>query len=114
MSVAYLEFRGDLMTSTRSDFHGRLHRGMAKQLVKLLEPLQPFFVEEPLLPGHIAEFKDLIGQTSVPIAVGTDQTGTAGQKRSLTPPTARGKTLHTPGRSAVSRETVSRIQFSLY
>ncbi|GFZ42318.1 hypothetical protein JCM24511_00033 [Saitozyma sp. JCM 24511] len=52
------------------DFHGRLHRGMAKQLVKLLEPHQPFFVEEPLLPGHIAEFKDLIGQTSVPIALG--------------------------------------------
>ncbi|RSH94912.1 hypothetical protein EHS25_004718 [Saitozyma podzolica] len=52
------------------DFHGRLHRGMAKQLVKLLEPHQPFFVEEPLLPGHITEFKDLIGQTSVPIALG--------------------------------------------
>jgi galactonate dehydratase len=27
------------------DFHGRLHKGMAKQLVKLLEPHQPFFIE---------------------------------------------------------------------
>lgn len=27
------------------DFHGRLHRGMAKQLIKLLEPHQPFFIE---------------------------------------------------------------------
>ena len=27
------------------DFHGRLHKGMAKQLAKLLEPLQPMFIE---------------------------------------------------------------------
>jgi galactonate dehydratase len=73
MSVAYLGFPGDLTTVTRSDFHGRLHRGMAKQLVKLLEPHQPFFIEEPLLPGHIAEFKELVGQTSVPIAVSTHE-----------------------------------------
>ncbi|EEB91328.1 hypothetical protein MPER_10328 [Moniliophthora perniciosa FA553] len=31
------------------DFHGRLHKGMAKQLAKLLEPLQPFFIEGKLL-----------------------------------------------------------------
>lgn len=27
------------------DFHGRLHKGMAKQLAKLLEPLSPLFIE---------------------------------------------------------------------
>lgn len=27
------------------DFHGRLHKGMAKQLAKLLEPHQPMFIE---------------------------------------------------------------------
>lgn len=27
------------------DFHGRLHKGMAKQLAKLLEPHQPLFIE---------------------------------------------------------------------
>jgi galactonate dehydratase len=27
------------------DFHGRLHKPMAKQLVKLLEPFQPLFIE---------------------------------------------------------------------
>lgn len=27
------------------DFHGRLHKGMARQLAKLLEPHQPMFIE---------------------------------------------------------------------
>lgn len=27
------------------DFHGRLHKPMAKQLAKLLEPLHPLFIE---------------------------------------------------------------------
>ena len=27
------------------DFHGRVHKGMAKQLARLLEPLQPLFIE---------------------------------------------------------------------
>ena len=27
------------------DFHGRVHKGMAKQLAKALEPLQPLFIE---------------------------------------------------------------------
>jgi hypothetical protein len=27
------------------DFHGRLHRPMAKQLAKALEPYQPLFIE---------------------------------------------------------------------
>ena len=27
------------------DFHGRLHKPMAKQLAKMLEPLRPLFIE---------------------------------------------------------------------
>ncbi|KAH8105793.1 enolase C-terminal domain-like protein [Phellopilus nigrolimitatus] len=52
------------------DFHGRLHKPMAKQLAKLLEPLQPFFIEEPLLPTQPEEFADLARATSCPIATG--------------------------------------------
>lgn len=56
--------------STHSDFHGRLHKGMAKQLAVLLEPHRPYFIEEPLLPGHIPELKEYMGHTAVPVALG--------------------------------------------
>jgi len=52
------------------DFHGRVHRPMAKQLAHLLEPLQPMFIEEPLLSEHIEGIKLLSQQTSIPIALG--------------------------------------------
>jgi galactonate dehydratase len=51
------------------DFHGRLHKAMAKQLAQRLEPFKPLFIEEPLLPGHIDELKALYQQTSIPIVV---------------------------------------------
>lgn len=35
------------------DFHGRLHKGMARQLAHLLEPHQPLFIEGTSCPrGH--------------------------------------------------------------
>ncbi|OCH85842.1 enolase C-terminal domain-like protein [Obba rivulosa] len=52
------------------DFHGRVHKGMAKQLAKLLEPLQPLFIEEPLLATFPAEIADLSQTISTPIALG--------------------------------------------
>ncbi|TFY53894.1 hypothetical protein EVJ58_g9188 [Rhodofomes roseus] len=52
------------------DFHGRVHKGMAKQLAKLLEPLQPLFIEEPLLASQPLEIADLSKQVSTPIALG--------------------------------------------
>lgn len=52
------------------DFHGRVHKPMAKQLVKLLEPLQPMFIEEPLLPTQPQEIAALAQSTSCPIALG--------------------------------------------
>jgi galactonate dehydratase len=51
------------------DFHGRLHRAMAKQLVRMLEPFQPAFVEEPLLSEHIEGLR-LFSRSSIPIALG--------------------------------------------
>lgn len=52
------------------DFHGRLHKPMAKQLVKALEPWGPLFVEEPLLSEHPEGIKQISEGTSVPIALG--------------------------------------------
>ena len=52
------------------DFHGRLHKGMAKQLAQLLEPLHPLFIEEPLLPTQPEEIADLSRMISTPIALG--------------------------------------------
>lgn len=51
------------------DFHGRVHKAMAKQLAAALQPHRPLFIEEPLLPGHVNELKDLYNQTTIPIAV---------------------------------------------
>lgn len=52
------------------DFHGRLHKPMAKQLAKALEPHHPLFIEEPLLSEHPEGIKELYGQTTCPIALG--------------------------------------------
>ena len=52
------------------DFHGRLHRPMAKQLAKALEPHRPLFIEEPILVEHPEALKQLASMTSIPIALG--------------------------------------------
>ncbi|RHZ62465.1 D-galactonate dehydratase [Aspergillus thermomutatus] len=52
------------------DFHGRLHKPMAKQLAKALEPYKPLFIEEPLLCEHPEAIKKLSDQTTIPIAFG--------------------------------------------
>ncbi|KAI9148317.1 mandelate racemase/muconate lactonizing enzyme domain-containing protein [Paramyrothecium foliicola] len=52
------------------DFHGRVHKPMAKQLAKALEPHRPLFIEEPLLSEHIGSIKELSRLTQVPIALG--------------------------------------------
>lgn len=52
------------------DFHGRLHKPMAKQLAKALEPHRPLFLEEPLLSEHPEAIKQLSTQISCPIALG--------------------------------------------
>ncbi|KAI9756095.1 MAG: hypothetical protein M1815_004208 [Lichina confinis] len=52
------------------DFHGRLHKPMAKQLAKALEPHKPLFIEEPLLSEHSEGIKQLSDLTTCPIALG--------------------------------------------
>jgi galactonate dehydratase len=52
------------------DFHGRVHKPMAKQLAKALEPHKPLFIEEPCLSEHIDAIKSLAQVTSCPIALG--------------------------------------------
>jgi galactonate dehydratase len=52
------------------DFHGRVHKPLAKQLAKALEPLGLLFIEEPLLsenPEGLAQISRLV---STPIALG--------------------------------------------
>ncbi len=52
------------------DFHGRVHGAMAKQLIKKLEPLEPLFIEEPVLSEHREMLKEIVAGTSVAIALG--------------------------------------------
>lgn len=52
------------------DFHGRVHRAMAKVLVKELEPYHPMFVEEPVLPEHNEVLREIVYHSAVPIATG--------------------------------------------
>lgn len=60
----------DLGMDAAVDFHGRLHKPMAKQLAKLLEPHRPLFIEEPLLCEHAEALKQLSGLVTTPIAFG--------------------------------------------
>lgn len=52
------------------DFHGRVHKGMAKVLMKELEPYKPMFIEEPVLPENNEALKQLSQISTVPIATG--------------------------------------------
>lgn len=52
------------------DFHGRVRKPMAKILAKELEPLQPMFIEEPVLPEHSEALRIIARQSSIPIATG--------------------------------------------
>jgi len=52
------------------DFHGRLSPALARELCRLLEPLHPMFVEEPLVPELTADLARLCDSTTVPIATG--------------------------------------------
>ena len=52
------------------DFHGRVHRPMAKQLARALEPLGLLFIEEPLLSENPEGLAQIAALTSTPIALG--------------------------------------------
>jgi galactonate dehydratase len=52
------------------DFHGRVHKPMAKVLVKELEPYRLMFVEEPVLSEHAECLREFATLANIPIALG--------------------------------------------
>ncbi|KKB61449.1 galactonate dehydratase [Robbsia andropogonis] len=52
------------------DFHGRVHKPMAKVLIKALAPYNLMFIEEPVLSEHHEALRDLAGLSATPIALG--------------------------------------------
>jgi galactonate dehydratase len=52
------------------DFHGRVHRPLAKQLATVLDPLGLLFIEEPLLTENHEGLGQIAALTSTPIALG--------------------------------------------
>ncbi|QEL12445.1 galactonate dehydratase [Kushneria phosphatilytica] len=52
------------------DFHGRVHKPMAKVLMKELEPYRLMFIEEPVLSENAEALKEIAPLTNTPIALG--------------------------------------------
>jgi galactonate dehydratase len=52
------------------DFHGRVAKPMAKRLASALEPHDPFFIEEPVLPEQNDALAAIQAHTTTPIATG--------------------------------------------
>ncbi|PRX05936.1 UNVERIFIED_ORG: galactonate dehydratase [Martelella mediterranea] len=52
------------------DFHGRVHRPMAKALIRELEQFRLMFIEEPLLSEHIDALGEVVRGATTPIALG--------------------------------------------
>jgi len=52
------------------DFHGRVHKPMAKVLAKKLEEFDPMFIEEPVLCENMECFKEIAAACNIPIATG--------------------------------------------
>ena len=52
------------------DFHGRVHKPMAKVLAKELDPYKLMFIEEPVLSENAEALRDIVNQTNTPIALG--------------------------------------------
>ncbi|MBR6473361.1 MAG: galactonate dehydratase [Firmicutes bacterium] len=52
------------------DFHGRVHKPMAKVLAKKLEEFDLMFIEEPVLCENMDEFKEIRRVANIPIATG--------------------------------------------
>jgi galactonate dehydratase len=67
--AAIREAVGDYM-GVGIDFHGRVHKPMAKILAKELEPYRPMFLEEPVLPENNEALREIARSTHIPIATG--------------------------------------------
>lgn len=52
------------------DFHGRVHRPMARVLLDALAPFHLLFVEEPVLSEHVDGIADVLRGSATPVALG--------------------------------------------
>ncbi|ULU23462.1 galactonate dehydratase [Dyella terrae] len=52
------------------DFHGRVHKPMAKVLMRELRPYKLMFIEEPVLSEHLEAIPELAALSPAPIALG--------------------------------------------
>ncbi len=52
------------------DFHGRVHKPMAKVLMRELAPYKLMFIEEPVLSEHLEALPELAAISPAPIALG--------------------------------------------
>lgn len=52
------------------DFHGRVHKPMAKVMAKKLEEFDPMFIEEPVLCENMEDFREIANACAIPIATG--------------------------------------------
>lgn len=52
------------------DFHGRVHKPMARILAKKLEEFDPMFIEEPVLCEQMEYFPEIAAACNIPIATG--------------------------------------------
>lgn len=52
------------------DFHGRVHKTMAKVLAKELDQFKLMFIEEPVMPQNNEALREITKHTSTPIATG--------------------------------------------
>ncbi|NMR31535.1 galactonate dehydratase [Crystallibacter degradans] len=52
------------------DFHGRFTLANARRVAPLLEPLRPFFLEEPVVPENSHLIGELARSTSIPVSTG--------------------------------------------
>ncbi|HEV7776552.1 MAG TPA: galactonate dehydratase [Luteibacter sp.] len=52
------------------DFHGRVHKPMAKVLMRELAPFKLMFIEEPVLSEHLEAIPELAAISPAPIALG--------------------------------------------
>ncbi|MDR3314670.1 MAG: galactonate dehydratase [Oscillospiraceae bacterium] len=52
------------------DFHGRVHKSMAKVLARALDEYHLMFIEEPVLPQNNEALREIANHTSTPIATG--------------------------------------------
>lgn len=52
------------------DFHGRVHKPMARIIARELEPFNLMFIEEPVLSEHLDEMLEIRRHCNIPIAAG--------------------------------------------